>query len=100
MNDAAALPALRLPDDDRMLVTIHYYAPMQFTHQGALWLANAEQWVGTVWGTEDDRDAVSRNLTQAAAWARANRGAQLCASVLLSLQSLRFTRFTASDLER
>ena len=72
MNDAAALPALQLPDDDRMLVKINYYAPMQFTHQGARWLANAEQWVGTVWGREDDRDAVSRDLTQAAAWARAS----------------------------
>jgi endoglucanase len=70
MNDAAALPGLRLPRDDYLIATIHYYAPLEFTHQGAHWTDGAERWLGTQWGDDADRAAVTGDLTLAAAWAR------------------------------
>ena len=69
-NIPDALPRLRLPDDDRLIVTVHYYAPFQFTHQGADWLEEAGDWRGTSWGTDDERDRVRADLEHAAAWAR------------------------------
>ncbi|MCP5531859.1 MAG: cellulase family glycosylhydrolase [Akkermansiaceae bacterium] len=33
-----SLDLLRLPDDDRIIVTVHCYDPFQFTHQGAGWV--------------------------------------------------------------
>ena len=38
MNTIAGLTGLELPDDDRLIVAIHYYVPLPFTHQGADWL--------------------------------------------------------------
>ena len=75
-NIAAALPALELPDDDRLTVTVHYYSPFRFTHQGAGWLEGAEDWRGTAWGTPADRDRVRADLEGAADWAR-DRGRPL-----------------------
>lgn len=45
------LEHLEIPDSDRnIIVTVHYYDPFQFTHQGAGWAGNeAEEWVGTTW---------------------------------------------------
>ena len=38
-NGLEQLPALNLPEDDRhIIVTFHYYHPMEFTHQGASWV--------------------------------------------------------------
>jgi endoglucanase len=37
-NAIGALPGFELPDDDHLVVTIHYYDPFYFTHQGAEWL--------------------------------------------------------------
>ena len=35
-NSIAALPKLELPPDDHdIIVTVHYYSPFPFTHQGA-----------------------------------------------------------------
>ncbi|WP_281901412.1 glycoside hydrolase family 5 protein [Phytohabitans aurantiacus] len=67
-NDIDALPELRLPDDDRLIVTVHYYAPFAFTHQGATWIPDTERWLGTTWGTESDRKAVADDLETAARW--------------------------------
>jgi endoglucanase len=73
MNDIAALPQLSLPDDDRLIATVHYYAPLEFTHQGAGWVAGAEWWLGTTWGDEADRETVRRDLAMAARWAEEHR---------------------------
>jgi endoglucanase len=70
MNTIAGLPDFELPDDDRLLVTIHYYEPFSFTHQAADWWPHSSDWVGTRWGTPAERDAVRRDLEAAAEWAR------------------------------
>ena len=42
-NIVSHLKTLKLPKDDRnIIVTIHYYFPLKFTHQGADWLTKPE----------------------------------------------------------
>ncbi|MCX7668462.1 MAG: glycoside hydrolase family 5 protein, partial [Anaerolineae bacterium] len=73
-NNIDALPQLKLPSDDRRLVvTVHYYNPFQFTHQGAEWVQGSHRWLGTQWqGSEAEKKAISQDLGRAAAWAAAN----------------------------
>ena len=70
-NVVDALPALVLPDDEHVHVTVHYYSPFRFTHQGAEWLGAAAGPPGTAWGTAAERARVRTDLERAAAWARA-----------------------------
>ena len=76
MNTIAGLTDLELPDDDRLIATVHYYLPLPFTHQGAHWWPNATDWLGTRWGTETERQSVRHDLAAAAAWAH-DRGRRL-----------------------
>ncbi|MGQ9607390.1 MAG: glycoside hydrolase family 5 protein [Thermogutta sp.] len=72
-NNISHLDRLVLPEDDRcILVTVHYYSPFDFTHQGAAFAGKADK-VGIRWGTEDDRQAVRADFDRAAAWAEAHR---------------------------
>ncbi|MEZ0293216.1 MAG: glycoside hydrolase family 5 protein, partial [Solirubrobacteraceae bacterium] len=47
--------------------------PFRFTHQGAPWIAGADAWLGTAWGTDADRARLRADLAAAAAWARGRR---------------------------
>ena len=67
MNDAGALPALELPADAHVRATVHYYAPLRFTHQGAHWVDGADGWRDVTWGTARDRAAVTADLERVAA---------------------------------
>jgi endoglucanase len=73
-NSIGALRSLELPADDRhIIVTVHYYNPFQFTHQGAEWVSGSDAWLGTTWqGVSAERQAVVDDLDHAAAWAEAN----------------------------
>jgi endoglucanase len=72
-NVVEYLDALRLPEDDRnIIVTIHNYHPLPFTHQGAEWLtwADTSEWLGTEWGSEEDMAALLKEMDTAAAWGK------------------------------
>jgi endoglucanase len=71
-NAIRALDQLELPKSDRnLIVTVHYYDPFKFTHQGAPWVKDATKWKGTKWfGTDTEQADVRKSLGQAAAWAK------------------------------
>nr|WP_319267824.1 cellulase family glycosylhydrolase [uncultured Draconibacterium sp.] len=53
------LSKLELPDDENIIVTVHYYNPFSFTHQGAEWSEGSDAWLGTEWtDTETERQIV------------------------------------------
>ena len=61
-NGIGDLPTLELPEDDRRLVaTVHYYSPFEFTHQGAKWVGpESSSWLGNKWtGSKKERQAVA-----------------------------------------
>jgi endoglucanase len=75
-NSFTELDRLILPENDRnLIVTIHYYAPHAFTHQGAPWMdARISGLSGVTWGTPQERAQVDTDFTAAQAWAtRQNR---------------------------
>lgn len=46
----SGVPNLKIPDDKNIILTVHYYNPFNFTHQGAEWIGgDAQNWLGTVW---------------------------------------------------
>lgn len=65
------LAELELPDKDRhLIVTIHYYLPFAFTHQGASWAGLADK-IGFDWqGTEAELGTLNAHFDQAAAWGK------------------------------
>ena len=73
-NNIYDLPALELPKEDRnLIITVHYYSPFEFTHQGAEWAAGSDAWMGTTWeATEDQATAVVRDMNAAARWGAQN----------------------------
>jgi len=75
-NGISELKSLELPEADRnLIVTVHYYGPFQFTHQGAHWLdAKSRPPMGKRWtGTEEERRAIIREFDAAAQWGLAKR---------------------------
>ncbi len=73
-NAIDSLPVLNLPaDDHHIIVTFHYYAPMQFTHQGVSFFPGADKWVGTTWSASGDQKAsLDYDFQKAIQWAKAS----------------------------
>jgi endoglucanase len=71
-NSLYNLDKLQLPDQDqRLIVTFHYYSPMEFTHQDAEWMPGSKKWKGTTWtGTPQQSQALRREFDRAAAWGK------------------------------
>jgi endoglucanase len=74
-NGIESLNTLRLPENYRnIIVTVHFYHPMRFTHQGAPWAREYKDLSGIAWtGTEAEKEEVELKLKVAADWSVQNK---------------------------
>jgi endoglucanase len=72
-NSPDHLDGLQLPAGDRhLIVTVHYYAPMSFTHQGASWVKEYTALHGVGWGSPAELDRLNADFDKVQAWAAAH----------------------------
>ncbi len=66
------LSHLQLPasvNANNTIITVHYYEPFHFTHQGANWVDGASEWIGTPWlGSESDQKPLIALFDRVSAW--------------------------------
>ena len=69
------LSDLQLPQDDYLILTAHYYDPIQFTMQGEDWfpIGKPREWIGTKWlGTDQEKNVIVHAMDIISDWAKKN----------------------------
>ena len=59
-QSANSISQLIIPNDPNLILSLHYYDPFNFTHQGADWVGDqSKNWLGTKWeNTVNERNEV------------------------------------------
>jgi len=73
-NGLEDLPMLDVPaDDQHIIVTFHYYHPLEFTHQGAQWAPpEVRNLSGVTWGSDADFALLNKEFDIVKAWSEAH----------------------------
>jgi endoglucanase len=72
-NGIDYLGDLVLPGSDRnIIVTVHYYEPFPFTHQGASWSPETVRLSGVTWGKAEEIKRLEADFDRVQAWSAAN----------------------------
>lgn len=70
-NGIGGLKELVLPSDPNIIVTVHFYEPFEFTHQGAEWVPQAAAWKDVRWtGSEEQKKAIRSRFDEAKAFGK------------------------------
>jgi len=73
INGDEDLSTLDLPADDRhLIVAVHFFLPMEFTHQGASWVEATKNLSGVTWGFDTDKVQVEKHFSTYKAWSAAH----------------------------
>jgi endoglucanase len=68
-NGFRFLDELALPETDRnIIVTVHYYEPFRFTHQGAPWSPQTVRLSGVTWGSTAEIEQIKTDFARVQSW--------------------------------
>jgi endoglucanase len=64
---------LIIPEDENLILSVHYYDPFNFTHQGADWTGgDMDKYLGTKWtGTDFEKKNIENMFKTVKAWSEA-----------------------------
>ncbi len=71
-NSLHRLQNLKLPDDKKIIISIHYYAPNDFAFQGDPYHESYKELSNIPWGKPDEIKRLKDDFQKAASWAKAN----------------------------
>jgi endoglucanase len=72
-NSVEQLPTLDLPArDQHIIVTVHYYWPERFTHQGVPWVADLTYVHGITFGSDEQKLKIRQDFDRVRDWGKAH----------------------------